>query len=242
VADTNTDWGISRQILEFIVSLNRCNIQLVSLPGVSNNKARNEGFKVSKGEYIAFLDDDDEWVPDKLEKQLESFNDDTSLVYSNYIVSNQYGSERTFFEEAQDIDDLSVRILGENVIGCTSMPLIRRQAFIDVGGFNESFKANQEWDLWIRILQDHKVKYSPTLAGTKYHSSDGISNKGLRRLAGWISLFIHHASKYQNNKEQFREALGFFIGEMFGNRMYVIGAIALPLYVILKDKEYKKQQ
>jgi len=242
VVDTNTKQCISEQILKYVAFLDKGGLQLKSLPGLSSNKARNEGFKVSKGEYIAFLDDDDEWAPDKLEKQLDSFDEGVSLVYSNYIISDQYNNECPFFKDIPDTDNLNTKILGENIIGCTSIPLIKRQAFIDARGFNDSFKANQEWDLWIRILQDHKIRYSPAIAGTKYYSGVSVSNNKLRRISGWSNLFIHHASKYHKNKKQLRKALGFFIGEMFENRMYITGMTVLPLYIILKNIEDKKQQ
>lgn len=240
VVDVNKSKEISNSISENINSFSNDKIRIINAPGLSNNKARNAGFSISNGEYVAFLDDDDEWATDKLEKQLGAFDDDTFLVYSNYMVSDQQGNKNPFFKETPDTDNLKTRILGENIIGCTSMPLIRRQAFIDVGGFNESFKANQEWDLWIRIIQNHKVKYSPVIAGIKHYSSNSISNKRLRRVAGWTSLFIHHASKYHNNRIQFRKALGFFIKDMFDKRMYFIGTSALPLYIMLKIKEEKE--
>lgn len=240
IIDANKDSDYSKQIQYYINLINKDNVQFISLPGISNNHARNAGFKVSKGDYIAFMDDDDEWNSNKLEKQLELFVDDTSLVYSNYIVSDQYNDENPFFKEIPDADNLKIKIFGENIMGCTSMPVMTRQVFIDVGGFNESFKANQDWDLWIRMLQDHKAKYSPIIAGTKHYSRDSISNKKFRRLAGWISLFIHHAPKYRKNKEQLGKALEFFIGEMFDKKMYLIGMTALPLYAILKNKENKK--
>lgn len=214
---------------------------IVKSYGTSGSIARNIGASLSKGTWLAFLDDDDEWASDKLEKQLELFDEDTSLVYSNYIVTDSQNNQRPFFSETPDTYDLKTKILGENVIGCTSMPIMTRQAFIDAGGFNESFKANQEWDLWIRILQNHNAKYSPNIAGIKHYCDDRISSKKFKRLAGWISLFIHHAPKYYKNKEQLKTALGFFIGEMFDKRMFLSGITALPLYVILKRK-YEKSK
>ena len=72
------------------------------MPSVSSNYARNIGFKISKGDYVTFLDDDDELTADKLEKQLELFDDDSSFVYSNYIVISPHNGQHPFFSETPD--------------------------------------------------------------------------------------------------------------------------------------------
>lgn len=163
-----------------------------------------------------------------------------SIRYSNYLLTDLQNNQSPFLSETPDADELKTNILGENVIGCTSMPMLTRQESIDVGGFNESFKSNQEWDLWMRMLQKYEAKYSPNIAGIRHYSDDRITNRRFKWLAGWISLFIHHAPKYHNNKEQLKTALGFFIGEMFEKKMFLSGITALPLYVMLKRKYEKR--
>lgn len=235
VVDNSTDSEISEKIAKYVSSLQEPNLQLISLFGILNNKARNIGFNAAKGEYVAFLDDDDEWTVGKLEKQLELFNNEVSLVYSNYRVMDSATEEHLFFDKPPRTNTLDADILGGNVIGCTSIPIMKKQAFIDVGGFDESFKANQEWDLWIRLLQNHEAAYSSEIAGIKHYSENSISNRKYRRFAGWASIFINHAPKYHKNKKQLKKALKHFIWEMFNEKMYFAGMIALPLYILLNS-------
>lgn len=240
IVDTSTDRNVSHQMTEYISSLNKTDLQLILLPGVQNNRARNVGFKASKGNYIAFLDDDDEWASDKLEKQLKLFEEGVSIVYSNYYTIDANNNKNAFFQDIPDNNNLKSKILGENVIGCTSMPLISSRAFIEAGGFDETLRANQDWDLWIRILQDNDAIYSPVIAGIKHYSKNSISNNKYRRATGWIGLLIKHSGKYQRNREQLTKATGFFAGEMLSKKMYLTGTAALIFHFLLRGTGFKK--
>ena len=240
IVDTSTDRNVSHQITEYVGSLKKTDLQLILLPGVQNNRARNIGFKASKGDCVAFWDDDDEWAPDKLENQLKLFEEGVSIVYSNYYTIDTNSNKNTFFQDMPDNSNLKSKILGENVIGCTSMPLISSRAFIEAGGFDETLRANQDWDLWIRILQDNDAIYSPVIAGIKHNSKNSISNNKYRRAAGWISLLIKHSGKYQRNREQLTKATGFFAGEMLSKKMYLTGTAALVFHFLLRGTGLKK--
>lgn len=234
IVDTNTDSVVSSAISDYIKSIMVADLELIQLPGKSNNYGRNYGASISGGEYIAFLDDDDEWAPRKLESQIKIIDDDIPMVYSNYEIENASGGITQLFECTPESDSLNVRILGENIIGCTSMPLVSSKVFFEEGCFDEALVSNQEWDLWIRILQRHNANYCPEIAGIKHHSTESISNDRCRRAIGWIRLFMKHAKAYRKNPEQFAIATGFFNSEMFNKKMYLIGTATLFTHVMLK--------
>ena len=175
-------------------------------------EARNFGAEHCTGEYLAFLDDDDEWYPDKLSSQLAVSKDGPARIYSPYIeemngVSSEYNWAPASYPE----------ILARNLIGSTSFPLIRVDVFRRMNGFNLDFKTNQEWDLWIRILKEHNCAYSQTLVGKK-HNVEGLSTNALLRKEGWKMLFRKHRLEYSKNKTQHRIAAGLFYGEMRDRR------------------------
>jgi glycosyltransferase involved in cell wall biosynthesis len=124
--------------------------------------ARNTGIRASSARYVAFLDSDDEWLPSKLEKQLQVFEqskDNLGLVY--------VGTERIFADGLiqRDVpkrrDDLAKRLLTVNVVGETSVGMVRRSALDAVNGFDEELPASQDMDLWLRLCEQFPADIVP---------------------------------------------------------------------------------
>jgi len=110
--------------------------------------ARNTGIKIASGEWIALLDADDRWAPEKLERQAAFAGSDTVLVYTGV---------RTFYDtgvlgEGSTIDAISARKMLRycNPI-TTSSVLVRRRALMQDGGFSEDILACEDWEVWYRL-------------------------------------------------------------------------------------------
>lgn len=116
--------------------------------------ARNTGIHASSAEYVAFLDSDDEWLPTKLERQLDRFarsDARVALVYTG--MESVYADGSCIVYPARESSDLSRVLLTDNVIGGTSVGMVRRRALDAIGGFDDSLPASQEMDLWLRLCQ-----------------------------------------------------------------------------------------
>ena len=123
-------------------------------PAKGGNYARNWGIQKSTADFVVFLDDDDVWLPTKLEEQLAVVNSSESigLVYTG--INAIYVNEGvTYSSLPSKTGDLSKEILLSNYIGSTSTVLIRKSVFEKAGVFDEELKALQDYDLWIRIAQ-----------------------------------------------------------------------------------------
>ncbi|GEL68114.1 glycosyltransferase family 2 protein [Marinilactibacillus psychrotolerans] len=126
------------------------------------NYARNLGIKASHSEYIAFLDDDDEWLPRKIEAQLKVFesDDNIGLVYTG--INIVYVNEGLEYQSLSGKSgDLSKSILLNNVIGATPNVMVKKNILEKSGVFDEEMPAKQDYDLWIRICQYTKVGFVP---------------------------------------------------------------------------------
>ena len=116
------------------------------------NAARNAGLNLAGGDLIAFLDDDDVWMPEKLELQLLVFDrvPNVSLVGAWFL---RDGNVQKLPPE------IPVRmLLGGNFVGSFSFCLFRRNDLEAVGGLDESLSNSQDWDLWLRLVERGSVR------------------------------------------------------------------------------------
>ncbi len=145
--------------------------------------ARNTGVRESKGEYIAFLDDDDRWHKSKLDRQLSalSTNQEAGLVTCLVAAITPQG-EVVHCERTAPSGDCSKAILVSNYIGTPSRVLVRRDVFDEVGGFDESLPTKQDWDFYIRLCQNwHVVAVKDHLCLRTIHESMSNSPEDLKR-------------------------------------------------------------
>lgn len=127
-------------------------------PAKGGNYARNMGIKESKGDYVAFLDDDDTWHPDKLAKQMAVMNSDpeVALVYTGCHII--YVNEKVEYKSIPTKHgNLFHDLLLDNVVGSTSTVLVKKSIFTKSGTFDENLGALQDYDLWIRIARYAKI-------------------------------------------------------------------------------------
>lgn len=124
---------------------------------------RNFGIRAAKGKYVAFCDDDDPWLPEKLEKQLESFDEGISCVASDCIPIGdvKYFSKILSFKNNEYSRDLSYNdiLLGLNPIISSSV-LTKRDYLLSLNGFDDSvdFRFIEDWELWLRLSRKGAVR------------------------------------------------------------------------------------
>ena len=147
--------------------------------------ARNTGIRASSGAYIAFLDDDDVWRPEKLELQLQQFNNEqVGAVYCGVVYIDQYSRLiNTPIRREYPSGNLHNAFLIEDRTAPTSSYLVRRNVFEVVGYFDEKLPARQDWDMWIRVAESFLINaVGAQLVKMRYHSESRISSNYLNLL------------------------------------------------------------
>ena len=152
--------GSQDSTLKIVSDIADHRLQVLTYPNAGLAASRNRGITQSQGEYIAFLDADDLWTPDKLEAQLNRLqeNPEVAVAYSWSDFINESGA---FLRPAAHFTvsgNVLPHLLLTNFLDNGSNPLIRRQALIEVGGLDESLKAAEDWDLYLRLAMRHSFE------------------------------------------------------------------------------------
>ena len=124
---------------------------------LGEGRARNIGVLNSRADYIAFLDDDDEWLPEKLGLQLkllETHPPTVGGVYTGFTAIANPGGEVLFQRTVDKRGYIYDEMIHENVIGTSSTILLRKECFEKAGLFDESIPYGLDYDMWIRISKD----------------------------------------------------------------------------------------
>lgn len=137
----------------------------------NGSAARNTGIKAAKGEYISFLDDDDTYRPDRLEKmcaKMDVLDDSWGACYTGYIKHQPNGQDQYSAEKAEG--DVFVQALMRSFyIGTGSNLFFRRSVIEDIGLFDETFKRNQDLEYIVRVLKKYKIAYVDEILVEKFH-------------------------------------------------------------------------
>jgi len=121
-------------------------------PDVGASSSRNYGVQVASCDFVAFLDDDDEWAPDKIKLQMAMVEEQNLDLCFTRIQIVYEGTNIRYLTNARMSENLARDICIENCIGGTISSMIRRELFLSVQGFDLNFHAREEYDLWIRLI------------------------------------------------------------------------------------------
>lgn len=157
--------------------------------------ARNKGIAAASGEFIAFLDSDDQWLPHKLNVQMQLFD---KIGTKCGVV---YGGFRYVYDDNRPqrirIPKFSGNIYKDSLrewIADTNTIVARKSVIMQAGGCDERVRAYQEWDLCIRLSRHAEFYYVPgPVAIYNVHAGPTISKDLLRNANGYLDILsIHH--------------------------------------------------
>ena len=180
----SADGGTQAVIEEFIAKDHRVRAFRHEKP-LGAPAARNRAIAEARGRYLTGLDDDDLMLPRRLESLIAARPEDHALVCSSFFLE-KHGKRRRYNERACLIT--LENILHYNLIDNQAMVLTERAR--DIGGFDESLKASQDYDFWTRLIERYgpaKRISEPTYIRRESISSDAIT---------WSPRFAEGARQY----------------------------------------------
>ncbi len=203
VDDNTTPSPYSESILTAIEGMDRVRyIAMGQNGGVS--RARNKGIEKARGELIGFLDDDDEWLPEKLSLQVALFQQEPSLGLVFGIgrrVEDDTGKEGlTWNHEIFKERPVYQEELQQDYVGSTSHPLMRLDAVKALNGFRvKNQPAVEDYELWIRMSERYPIRGIDQPLYIKHMvAGEHISRNRARTFAGYKNIYLIHKEEYRH--------------------------------------------
>ena len=196
-SDDNTQEYISKYIKEGKVTY----IYIPQEESKGGNYARNLGVKNARGKYVAFLDDDDEWFCEKIDKQMKAMKENTDIgfVYCGTISEiNQDKNTRVPQEiehEKYKDGDLSKEVM-VHIICNTSVILVKKELLEKIRGFDEKLKFWQEYEMCMRLLQITKAKIVRENL-VLYRIFENDKNRLSNKISGWEEAVAYILDKHK---------------------------------------------
>lgn len=157
------------------------NVRYIKQENAGVCAARNLGVAESCGKYIAFLDADDAWLPDKIEKQVAKFarDDGIGLVHCGM---KEFDSEsgdtlQLHLEGGEGWVAQRIALWEKPVIGPPSSIMVRREVIDEVGGFDTRLKNGEDWEFCLRVARKYKVGFvAEVLVNYRNHGDNATKN------------------------------------------------------------------
>ncbi len=153
IDDGSTDQ--TKEVVEKYINTQPDKIKYFYQGNKGPSAARNNGIKQASGEYIAFLDDDDEWLPDKLKYQIDGFsqNQNIGLVYTDYYIIVE-GSSAPHIHHCEEFNRARFETMFyiKNLISTPTI-MVRKKCFEKAGLFDENLDVAEDWDMWLRLFR-----------------------------------------------------------------------------------------
>ena len=195
---------------------------------------RNTGIRITKGEYIGFLDDDDEWLPEKLEKQIKLFSSSPDkklgFVACDYLEINS-NTGAVFRYNIPKYKNAFKTLLKSTSLCNSSNTIVKRNVLDDVGFFDENLEVGEDRDMWIRIAQKYDFDFVPELLFRYYIHQNNITKttSNLRKTKDEERIIEKYKDIYTKFPKLYSNELRWVV------RAFILG------YNLIKGRSYLKQ-
>lgn len=214
------------------------NVQVFRMQNQGAAAARNTGFSKSIGEYLIFLDSDDLLARGAVEAHLDAFaaHPEAGLAFGAARVINELNQELSPARLCRPRRDYFLMLLEGNPIACPGAAMLRRDAFVEAGCFDETFYRTfpnaEDYHLYLRLARRYSlVRHASHVADYRFHTSSKSQNKAkvfnatiaaLDQLAREQTLSPRERARLKYGKRK--------IAHMFRGRTKTVGQMVATLY------------
>lgn len=202
-------------------------------------QSRNLGIELAKGDFIAFIDDDDEWMPEKTRKQIDflTHNSEYVAVTCDFEIIHKKGKLGLKIKRIPLTLDKQ-ELLCYNFLGGASMCLAKTSALKEINGFNPSLPSCQDWDLWLKLLSVGKIGVlSEPLVRYYSQNEDRISSKLNNVYEGRRSIYFSYRNQMTESTAK-RNLSGIFFIKILMRKGGVLNKI-LRLRPLFKHTSFR---
>ena len=214
--------GSTDRTAEIIRGIKDSRIKLLCYKNGGLPVARNRGIQNATGEYIAFLDADDLWTKDKLEKQLAVLeaNPEAGVAYSMTCYIDRQGNFLYNCNPVSFEGDVLEELLLTNFLHNGSNPLIRQQAIKAIGKFDSSLKSSEDWDYYLKLAARYTFVVVPEYQILYRKTSTNMSSN-VERMKQTSYIVLERA--YQNAPQnlQYLRSKSFSILHLYCAELYL---------------------
>lgn len=194
------DDGSTDDSAKVVESINDSRVRLIKQKNGGANSARNNGILNAKGEYVAFLDSDDEFEPTMLEEQLKVFETDKNIgfLYTKLDTIHPDGMHHPFPQKFGLCGNCYKEVLAQGYLAPTSVVAARKDSFEIAGLFDLSLPASQDDDICFKMAKHFKIAYIDKVLAHMYIDAGNRITNRKNPAMGWWMLW----NKYEDDVVQ----------------------------------------
>jgi len=172
----------TKEVVYDIIKNSPISIHYINEKNYGPSAARNKGIRLSKAEYVAFLDADDVWHPQKIEKQINVFKSSSDkklgAVYCQFDVLHE-GTDQARYQKTppQSGNLFSYLLNGTGALCTPSLLLFKKEVFNSIGLFDEKLRSGEDWDILLRTAKNFHFDFcNEILLMVRDHSENTSKN------------------------------------------------------------------
>jgi GT2 family glycosyltransferase len=208
VIDDGSDDGTADVAEKSAEVLRDIELTVLQRPHLGAGAARNAGLARASGRYVAFLDADDEWLPEKLARSLIHFKDNDTVFVSHDMIAVAPNGHEVYFDCARHFvkaKDPFVALFKRGFVA-TSTVVARREALLEAGGFDPDLPAAQDYDLWLAMAARATYRFHvfPDALTRHYLNPSGITARVEQRRQYSMAVLCRHAPTLRSRPGELR--------------------------------------